>query len=250
MFAYSIRAAGFHPNTRRLIQTSLLPSSTRALRIAIPRRPGRPKPSRTTYLPEIPLPSSSSGPPPGYSWEDLETASPVIPNPCTSGMTAFKTALGLRDKGLANPCVTEKVTIPPQPNADSGREPRNALVMCPSHHDEFSQYYFFIRYMPSIHKYIFITPEFFRSERSPIEQYHSKALPLPPSLLLIHKFRVRGHNPFAPNHYRVPVDARIRWQHWVKEDWVVNVFKGANPEYEGNNEARGSGDKGEQNTTD
>ena len=59
MFVHGVQAAVFYPHAHYspLNSDILPPSPPRILRIVSPRRPGRPKPFRMTYLPKFSLPS-------------------------------------------------------------------------------------------------------------------------------------------------------------------------------------------------
>jgi len=120
---------------------------------------------------------------------------------------------------------------------DPHNEPRNGIIMCPTHHTNFDHHRFYIRFIPDKDVFVFIN----HSNNDYFQQYHGKAIaldikdPLTPfaSLFLIHEWRVRGFNPFQPIIPLVPVN--IFWQDWVDARGVFDedlgfLYNTAQPE--------------------
>jgi hypothetical protein len=72
----------------------------------------------------------------------------------------------------------------------------------------------------------------YSNERT-LRPFHGKAIAVDikdrhapfPSIFIIHKMRVRGHNPFAPVVHNLPDD--IPWQDWILSDGVFNNISGS-----------------------
>ncbi|EIW76845.1 hypothetical protein CONPUDRAFT_168586, partial [Coniophora puteana RWD-64-598 SS2] len=99
--------------------------------------------------------------------------------------------------------------IPAGAKASPEHEPRNGLMMCPTHHVAFDALMFFIRYEPKLGKYIFV---YFDSYGS------STAKPL-----LVHEYMVCGKNFLQPSP-AVPISGH--WQEWMLTSGVVNEGEG------------------------
>lgn len=196
----------------------------------------------STSLPLFELPLQSGAPPTGFGWESH--SEPGL----SPTKRPFEKVLKKRDKFFGLPaCVIcgnssairychiipqdELVTwqdlkargwIPPAATAvcpydEPRNEPRNGLVLCPSHHANFNEHLFFIRFSPETEKFIFIN----YSNNPYFQQYHGKAIALDindlyvpfASLFIIHEWRVRGPNPFQPIIPAIPT--KITWQDWI-----------------------------------
>ncbi|VDC05162.1 unnamed protein product [Peniophora sp. CBMAI 1063] len=103
-------------------------------------------------------------------------------------------------------------------------DPRNGLLMCPSDFADFTNYIFFIRYVPQHEKFVYVNPAQDRS----LGHLHGKAVALSPhdrhavyaALFEIHEARVRGLHSFMPG--IVDIDAPIAFQDWIVEDGFVS----------------------------
>jgi len=119
--------------------------------------------------------------------------------------------------------------IPQGAKASPDHDPRDGLLMCPTHHSAFDKHKFFIRFLPSSRRFVFINYSGLRDYR----QFHGKALPLEPdhrhapfpSIFIIHEMRVRGFYPFEPTSMSIPED--IPWQDWVLSDNVLDETSGS-----------------------
>ncbi|EIM91915.1 uncharacterized protein STEHIDRAFT_151270 [Stereum hirsutum FP-91666 SS1] len=113
--------------------------------------------------------------------------------------------------------------IPSQAKEHVEHEPRNGLLMCPTHHKAFDAYEFFIRYMPEARKFVF----FNYTGRYGEAPFHGKAIALdighrhaPFPALFIHELRVRAHNPF---HFTFQSPDEIQWQDWITSLGILNA---------------------------
>lgn len=161
----------------------------------------------------FPLPLPTNGPPEGFGFEGRSISQ-------TSATTvAFSTGLDQRDQidgrrfcvvcGYADGVIQRCHIIPRVEDLTSTvksveHDPRNGLSLCPTHHNYFDQYYFFIRFVPSTRRFVFIN--YSNIQNDWLSPYHGRAIVLDPDhrhapfpgLFLIHEQRVRGYWPFSP----------------------------------------------------
>jgi hypothetical protein len=126
-----------------------------------------------------------------------------------------------------------------------GHDPRNGMLMCSTHHRQFDQFAFVIRFIPEVRlvrlsfgsciyikqtrKFVFIN----YTGHTYLQQFHGKAIALDikdeyapfASLFMIHEMRVRGFHPFQPS----PAVPRlvIPWQDWILSDNVLDNTSGS-----------------------
>ncbi|KAH9068382.1 hypothetical protein EDB83DRAFT_2290756 [Lactarius deliciosus] len=114
--------------------------------------------------------------------------------------------------------------IPSQTKRKPQHDPRNGLLMCDDHRTLFDNYLFFLRFVPSTQRFIFVN----YSGSDELQRYHGKAIGLDnqdrhapfPSLFIIHEIRVRGFHPFQPISTEVP-DGNP-FQDWIIGDGVFD----------------------------
>ncbi|KAH9033278.1 hypothetical protein EDB85DRAFT_2229768, partial [Lactarius pseudohatsudake] len=182
-------------------------------------------------------------PPTGFGWEDCSES--------PSSTTVFDKRLNERDTFFGQVacvicgmyCVVdhchiipkaesfstwkdlkERGWIPQSAKENPAHEARNGLVMCLSHHANFNNYQFYIRFSPDTKKFIYIN----HSNHPSLQQFHGKAIALDirahyapfVSLLVIHEWRVRGFNPFQPITPTIP--AQIPWQDWIMSSGLLD----------------------------
>ncbi|KAF8430890.1 hypothetical protein L210DRAFT_3020621 [Boletus edulis BED1] len=187
-------------------------------------------------LPRFKLPLN--GPPCGFGWEECG-----IPAPSPS---RFKIGVHGRDTILGRPrCVIcglsgemvkhcfilkgkssyywnrlkDSNWISSQIRNTCMEEPHTGLLLCSNHHVLFDKYYFFIRYFPEVHKFVFVN----YSSQPDQQQFHGKAIALDikdhltpyPSLFVLHEMRVRGYHPQQPLDPDVPDN--ISCQDWISD---------------------------------
>lgn len=196
-------------------------------------------------LPPFPLPLPIDGPPAGYSREERDTS-------LSSVTAAFEAGINQRDVfsglprciicGNSTPsslkhCHIIKVSephiwtmlkqrnwIPQQAKDHPQHEPRDGLLLCATHRLNFDAYDFFIRFSPTIRKFIFVN----YSGSPSLQKYHNKAIALDvsdryasfPSLFIIHEMRVRGYHPFQP--IAPDVSDNPLWQDWILSDGIFD----------------------------
>ncbi|KAI0263011.1 hypothetical protein BC834DRAFT_971563 [Gloeopeniophorella convolvens] len=194
----------------------------------------------------FPLPLPQGGPPTGYGWEDRSVSH-------SSTISAFDAGIDRRDRFLGeNRCVIcgkasrgflQHCHIVPQSEYDTWddlwacgwipelaeryvhHEPCNGLLLCANHCAGFVTYRFFIRFVPTTRKFIFIN----YSGDAEEQQYHGKVIALDnrdrhapfPALFIIHEMRVRGFHPFRP--LAPAVDDDPPWQDWILSDGVADA---------------------------
>ncbi|KAI9512720.1 hypothetical protein F5148DRAFT_730728 [Russula earlei] len=196
-------------------------------------------------LEPFPLPLISGPPPTGFELEE--------PNPSdVSRTTAFRNGIDHRDVFLGKTSciicgslrgdyvhIISKLEhelqdlrsmrwIPRYAKKNPTHESRNGMYLCMQHEEHFNAYEFFIRYMPTIQKFIFIN----YSRAWNLHHFHGKAIPLDindrhcpfPSLFVLHEWRVRGFHPFKPPTCRLP--SIIHWQGWVVKDDLFDEVSG------------------------
>ncbi|KAL5531711.1 hypothetical protein ACEPAG_4588 [Sanghuangporus baumii] len=108
--------------------------------------------------------------------------------------------------------------------------------MCKNHRSAFDEYYFFIRFLPDVRKFVFIN----YSGDEDFQEFHGKAIALDnkdryvplPSLFIIHEMRVRGRHPFQSPDIELPDD--IPWSGDVsarplQEAWTATLGTGDTP---------------------
>ncbi|KAJ7929237.1 hypothetical protein B0H13DRAFT_1703331 [Mycena leptocephala] len=195
-------------------------------------------------MPEIPVFATPFGDLfQGYGWENRSISE-------LSTTSAFDTGIDNRDKFFGrrrcvvcgHSAVLEHSHIIPLAESDttwvdlknrrwvpsaakSGQhEPRNGLLMCPTHQKLFDTFFFFIRYIPQSRRFVLVN----QSNHYDLEQYHGKCVPLNisdphtpfPSVFIIHEMRVRGFHPFQA---AVPINTDTTiWQDWITTDAVYN----------------------------
>ncbi|KAH9166430.1 hypothetical protein EDB89DRAFT_2101415 [Lactarius sanguifluus] len=192
-------------------------------------------------LPLLELPLQSGAPPTGFGWEEC-SESPSL-------TTVFDARLNQRDTffgrvacvicgedSIVYHChiIPEILTwmdlknrgwIPQSAKNNPVHEPRNGLVMCPTHHANFQNYQFYIHFSPETKKFIYIN----YSNHPSLEQFHGKAIALDirahyapfASLFVIHEWRVRGFNPFQPI-ITPTIPAQILWQDWIMSSGLLD----------------------------
>lgn len=130
-------------------------------------------------------------------------------------------------------------------------EARNGIAMCPNHHAQFDNHYFYIRWVPSSNMFVFIN----HSRVGSLEQYHGRAVRLHPNeprvpfhgAFLDQEMRVRGLWPYLPYYKDRLVNLPIQWQTWINDapgstdrdgHKAVDETKGGNFNADGEIEAR------------
>ncbi|KAM6504521.1 hypothetical protein JOM56_001464 [Amanita muscaria] len=205
-------------------------------------------------LPQLTLPLPNQLPD-GYGWENRESSTLQT----TTYSTAFDTGIDDRDTflgkkrcivcGAQNSLVRRSLHhchiipksepgtwtdlqrrgwFPSEAKTDPAHEPRNGLLLCRTHHGDFDEYSFFIRFVPHTGRFIFIN----YSNELRLQEFHGRAVALVnnhryspfPALFLVHEMRVRGFHPFAPVNPNIPDD--IAWQEWIVSEGVFNEALG------------------------
>jgi len=184
----------------------------------------------------------------GYAWEQHEADSVIL-------SSAFNSCINQRDNflgqkrciicGLVSDMVLQHCHIiegretwvllkynswiPFQTQRYPQHEPRNGLLLCSNHYLWFENYFFFLRFLPNIQKYVFVN----YSGDAELQKYHGKAVAIDikdryapfPSLFLFHEMRCRGFHPFSPLNPTMPGDSP--WQEWIELDGVFDHLSGS-----------------------
>ncbi|KAJ7081445.1 hypothetical protein C8R44DRAFT_67747 [Mycena epipterygia] len=138
-----------------------------------------------------------------------------------SNTEAFTTGIDNRDRGRCIICKTtlaieracivppgesktwkrlKRLKIIPAGAKSAEHEPRNGVLMCANHRNTFDRFFFNIRWIPSVQKFVFVN----QSQHPALEKFHGKTVDLDPSnsrvpfsgAFVVHEMRSRGFWPW------------------------------------------------------
>jgi len=146
---------------------------------------------------------------------------------------------------IATSCLrwrTEQGFIPAQAKSVE-HEARNGMLLCRSHHGLFDSFYFYIRWVPQVERFVLIN----HSELPSLEPFHGRAIGLFASdsrvpfhgAFLIHEMRVRGYWPFAEDR---EILLPVPWQPWIQSNLPEQHEDGASDDEDSREDGDEDGD--------